>query len=114
MAALSAFEQPPAALRPNPCALAFGASRLAAPTRLHPVRPTVLFGLKTLVELNRRLRKITPQIVVPPGNFSACTVRHGFLNQPPEYCANRNLASFGKWNDGAIVRDVLLRNHAKG
>ena len=55
MAAFGAFEQPPAALRPSPCTLAFGAGRLAASTRLHPIRPAVLFGLKPLVELNRRV-----------------------------------------------------------
>ena len=50
MTAFGALEKAPAALGPNPRALAFGAGRLAAPTRLDPIRPAVFFGMKPFVE----------------------------------------------------------------
>jgi len=59
--AVGAFEQRAAAFFPDPRALAVRAAGLAAPAGLDPVGAAVGFGGEALLELDRRLREITPQ-----------------------------------------------------
>ena len=68
--AFGALEGGAVADRPHALAAAARAGGLAAPARLDPVGAAVILGRKALLELGRRLRKITPQIVSCAGHGS--------------------------------------------
>ena len=66
MTAIGAFEQKSVALAPQPRAASRRAGWRTTPPRLNPIGAAVVLGGEFLLDLDRRLREIPPQIVSVP------------------------------------------------